>query len=148
MSAEAMAPVVEIARHFNAPPQEVWEAWTDPDQLDRWWWPERFHTEYVLDVREGGSYRFRTVDVPGVGVLDVSGHYLLVDSPRALEYTWRWEGQADPDTRVKVEFVGAGGDTEVRLQHGVFADTRERDNHVIGWNDCLDRLSSLLDSSR
>jgi uncharacterized protein YndB with AHSA1/START domain len=147
MKANVSVLTVEITRRFNAPPHAVWRAWTDPELLGRWWWPERFHTEYALDVREGGSFQYRTADVPGMGVLDVSGTYRAVDPPRALEYTWRWEGQTEPDTFVRLGFVDAAGNTELRLRHGGFADPQERDNHIIGWTDCLDRLAALLNAS-
>jgi uncharacterized protein YndB with AHSA1/START domain len=60
----------------------------------------------------------------------------------SLVYTWQWEGQGEAPRRVTVEIVECDDHTEVRLIHGGFATEEERDNHVVGWNDCLDRLEA------
>ena len=50
-----------ITRTFNAPAHIVFEAWTRPELLKRWWTPKSFGITFVsceLDARTGGSYRF------------------------------------------------------------------------------------------
>lgn len=134
---------LEMTRMLDSPRETVWEAWTDPAVLARWWWPARFQTVYEVDLRVGGDFSFRTADLPDLGVLAVSGTYIEVRRPERLVYTWRWEGQAEPPTKVTVEFVERGQGTEVRITHAGFASEGERNNHLQGWNDCLDRLQSL-----
>lgn len=131
---------LEIVRLLDAPPERVWQAWTAPEALARWWWPERFRTTYEVDLRVGGAYRFRTADLSDLGVLGISGTFLEIEPPRRLVYTWRWEHDAGQQTEVTVEFLDRGGSTELRVTHRGFADEQDRENHVRGWNDCLDRL--------
>src|SRR5258706_14339344 len=55
-----------MTRTFNAPARIVFEAWTKPELLKRWWAPKSFGVSLLsceADVRVGGSYRF----VFGVG---------------------------------------------------------------------------------
>lgn len=131
-----------IVRRIDAPREIVWSAWTSPERLTRWWWPERFHTDYTVDPRVGGDYRFRTGEVPGMGVLNLTGRFEAVQPPELLRYTWRWEPSDEHQSRVSVEFLDRAGHTELRIRHAGFSTSEERENHVTGWNDCLDRLES------
>src|ERR1700739_4455453 len=50
-----------VTRIFNAPPRLVFEAWTKPELLMRWWAPKSIGISFVsceADVRTGGTYRF------------------------------------------------------------------------------------------
>lgn len=136
--------IITVTREFDARRDEVWEAWTDPGVLSRWWWPPRFQTTYRVDLRLGGEYRFRSADIPGMGVLSVSGTYLEIYPPQQLVYTWEWDGQDLPPNRVTVDFLDHGGHTAVRITQQGLETVEERENHVIGWRDCLDRLDAVL----
>ncbi len=135
-----------IVRSVDAPREIVWSAWTGPEELAGWWWPERFHTTYQVDLREGGAYRFRTIDVAGMGVLAVTGQFETFEPPEFLVYTWRWEGSDDLESRVTVEFRDLAGRTELHIRHEGLPTAEERVNHAKGWNDCLDRLEGYSHS--
>jgi uncharacterized protein YndB with AHSA1/START domain len=50
-----------VTRTFNGPAHIVFEAWTRPELLERWWAPKSFGISFVsceADVRTGGTYRF------------------------------------------------------------------------------------------
>jgi uncharacterized protein YndB with AHSA1/START domain len=48
-----------IERIFQAPRAKVWKAWTDPEQMKRWWGPKDFTAPFVeLDLRVGGKYLY------------------------------------------------------------------------------------------
>ena len=50
-----------VRRTFNAPARLVFEAWTKPELLKRWWAPKSFGVSFLsceADVRPGGTYRF------------------------------------------------------------------------------------------
>jgi len=50
-----------ITRTFNAPAHIVFEAWTKPELIKRWWTPKSFEITFVsceADARTGGMYRF------------------------------------------------------------------------------------------
>ncbi|HLJ67138.1 MAG TPA: SRPBCC domain-containing protein [Chloroflexota bacterium] len=134
---------VDLSRSFPAPRECLWTFWTEPQELGRWWWPARFRTTYTVDLREDGEYCFQTEPVPDLGVLCLSGVYLEVAPPERLRYTWQWAGET-AGTVVCVGFDGGAASTGVRVQHSGFASEGERDNHIIGWTDCLNRLEALL----
>jgi uncharacterized protein YndB with AHSA1/START domain len=50
-----------ITRTFNGPAHIVFEAWTKPELLKRWWTPKSFGISFIsceVDARTGGTYRF------------------------------------------------------------------------------------------
>ena len=47
--------VVEFKRTYDAPAGQVWQAWTDPEQLKQWWGPDNVTiTECEIDLKVGG----------------------------------------------------------------------------------------------
>ena len=57
-SVKAGAQEFVITRAFAAPPERLFETWTDPKRLAQWWGPHNFTTPVCqMDVRPGGAYR-------------------------------------------------------------------------------------------
>jgi uncharacterized protein YndB with AHSA1/START domain len=73
----------------------------------------------------------------------VSGEFVSVEPPARLVQTWRWDGE-DEETLVTVTFETAEQGTALTIVHERFADDTTRDEHLQGWNDCLDRLTPYL----
>lgn len=139
---------IELKRHIHATPEQVWTAWTQADELARWWWPASFNTNYHVDAQEGGSFRFVATNVPGRGTLGLAGTFLEVQPPSHLVYTWSWEHELGQETRVEVKFVDADADTEIHLRHSGFPNETDAQIHVTGWTDCLNRLVALLGAGK
>jgi uncharacterized protein YndB with AHSA1/START domain len=134
---------LRIARVLPAPAATVFEAWTSPAPLTAWWWPPRFKTAVEIQLQVGGVYRIRSRGLGAENEIEVFGEYRSVDPPERLEYTWRWAGEQH-ETTVEAVFAERSDRTELRLTHAGFTSEQERDNHVQGWNDCLDRLVDYL----
>jgi uncharacterized protein YndB with AHSA1/START domain len=104
-----------IRRTFDAPRERVWEAWTDPAQVDQWWGPDGFATETeVMDVRSGGIWEFEMVG-PGGETFPNRVVYDEVEEPSRLAY-----GHGSPDDpeqfHVTVTFEGTDdGGTELTM---------------------------------
>ncbi|HEY5550031.1 MAG TPA: SRPBCC domain-containing protein [Candidatus Saccharimonadales bacterium] len=48
---------IVIERVFDAPLEKVWQAWTDPEMIKKWWGPEGFTAPSIkVDLRIGGKY--------------------------------------------------------------------------------------------
>ena len=51
--------VLNIERTFNAPRALLWQAWTNPEIIRRWWGPRSFTAPYIkIDPRVGGTYLY------------------------------------------------------------------------------------------
>jgi uncharacterized protein YndB with AHSA1/START domain len=56
---------ITITRVFNAPRERVWKAWTEPDEIARWWGKRGWSTppeSVTLDVRPGGVFRLNSIN--------------------------------------------------------------------------------------
>ncbi len=138
---------LEVKRLIKAPPEKVFEAWINPDQLMKWFCPETCQIlSAKTDPKVGGEYRFR-VRSEKFGEMVVCGSYREVKKPSRLAFTWGWEDpdENDVETFVTVNFAEVEGGTEVRLRHEGFATQESRENHNHGWDGCLGKLEKLLE---
>lgn len=133
--------VFDVERWLPVPPEQVFRAWTDPEEMRGWFAPDpSMSVEADVDLRVGGRYRLR------MGTHIVSGTYVAVERPRRLVFSWRWEGDEDVgEMLVTVEMeAGTDGGTALRLRHERLPDEDQRDNHAQGWHACLARLEEHL----
>ncbi|TBT83367.1 SRPBCC domain-containing protein [Propioniciclava sinopodophylli] len=135
-----MTTTIRIERSFDCRPGRVWDAWTKPDLLDRWFCPNPdLRVSSHADAREGGAYR---VNMGGEYI--VSGSYQRLEEPAVLECTWQWEHET-LTTLLRVEFAQRGsGGTDLVLVHSDFTDAADAEATREGWELSLDRLAQLL----
>ncbi len=58
---------IRITRVYDAPLQTVWDAWTEPDQIAKWWGPRGFTlTTHSKDLRPGGIWHYTMHGPDGV----------------------------------------------------------------------------------
>jgi uncharacterized protein YndB with AHSA1/START domain len=105
---------IRIERIFDAPRAHVFSVWTDPKLIPEWWGDGTVVEE--MDVRAGGTYRFRTAH----GV--VEGEFREVDAPERLVQTFMNHLQT-------LEFEDLGERTKL-TQTMRFATTEERDTSM------------------
>lgn len=148
MSAEttpASSISLRLERAFDATPEEVFDAWTDPEVLRRWWVVDAAWRTPVaeVDLRPGGRYRLSMEDPASGSVHTVGGEYLEVKRPERLVYTWQWEvpaGEVSHVSTVTVGFIGDGERTTLVLEHTGLESPESRDRHRHGWEACLESL--------
>ncbi|HEY3799883.1 MAG TPA: SRPBCC family protein [Caulobacteraceae bacterium] len=105
-----------VTRLFDAPPRLVFEAWTKPELLLRWWAPRALGISFVsceIDPRTGGSYRFvfRHPDAPQP--MAFFGRYLEVVPPSRMVWTNEEAGETAQVTTLT--FEARGGQTLLTL---------------------------------
>jgi uncharacterized protein YndB with AHSA1/START domain len=138
---------LQLQHRFAAPRDQVFEAWTNPDVLKRWWRAsDTWGTPLAeIDAREGGSYRLSMRTEEGE-VHTVFGEYREVSPPERLAFTWRWEEGPGPvmagseNTLVVVEFREDGDGTLVELTHSGFSGEEIKGMHEHGWQGVLASL--------
>lgn len=104
-----------ITRTFNGPAQLVFEAWTKPELLMRWWAPKSFGITFLsceADVRTGGSYRFVFGHPASDQPMAFFGRYIEVTPPTRIVWT-NEEGEEGSVTTVT--FTERDGKTHLVL---------------------------------
>jgi uncharacterized protein YndB with AHSA1/START domain len=137
-------PSLTLKRRFKASPERVFAAWTQPDQISRWFGPAGVHvTSAEFDARVGGSFRISALSPEGEKH-QVGGVIREVVPNRKLVYTWAWHTTPERESLVTVEFKPDGEGTILTLTHEQFFDEPARDRHQFGWNGALDKLEALF----
>jgi uncharacterized protein YndB with AHSA1/START domain len=140
---------LRLERTFEAAPEEVFDAWTNPEVLRRWWAAgEAWRTPAAeVDLRVGGRYRLSMEDPDSGAVHTVGGEYREIDRPGRLVYSWSWEqggGQSGHESLVTVEFRADGERTTVVIEHTGLESAESRDRHAHGWGACLENLDQRV----
>ena len=135
---------LELRRTLDAPPREVFEAWTRPETIRQWFAPGPMTVPLVeVDLRPGGRYRIAMREPDGTQYV-ATGTYEEVVPDERLVFTWTWEGGDGEQTLVTVSLAERDGKTELLLVHERFATAASRSRHLDGWNGCLDKLAQRL----
>jgi uncharacterized protein YndB with AHSA1/START domain len=138
---------LRLERTYEASAEEVFDAWTSPEVLRRWWFVEQSQRTPVADVdlRVGGGYRLTMEDADSGARHTVVGEYEEIRRPELLVYSWRWEldtGGTGHESRVSVRFIPDGERTTVVLVHSGLEDAGSAERHSVGWSACLEHLAS------
>ena len=136
-----------LRRTYAASRERVFRAWTDPEEIKRWWGPPGTATpDAEVDLKPGGKYRFTMRSLPDGEPYFLVGTYREVIPPERLVYTWTWEGTSMEvkDSLVTVQFHDRGGSTEVVVTHELLPSDAARERHTKGWTGCFDRLQAFL----
>ncbi|MGH6923997.1 MAG: SRPBCC family protein [Propylenella sp.] len=139
-------PRISLSRIIRAPRQFVFDAWTTPALLMKWWGPEGVEcTAAEVDLREGGEYRIANRHSDG-NVTWISGVFERVSPPEKLVYSWNIGMPGADGSRVTVEFRAHAEGTELILIHERLA-AEAREMHLAGWTGCLDGLAAMVATS-
>jgi len=137
-----------ITREFDAPADLVFEAWTTPDLVKRWWAGERGEvTEAQIDLQIGGRWRWVMTANGGFEVA-FSGQYLEIDRPHRLVRTEVFELIPDAEAVSTTTFDEANGVTTLRIL-GRYPSKEHRDAALAsgmegGLQTSLDELEELV----
>ncbi len=133
-----------VRKTIQATPERLFRAWTEPEQLRRWWGPEgAICVDPEVDLQVGGHYRIGN-QFPDGKILWIIGEFEVIEPLRRLTYTWLLEGISEAPERVTVHFEARGDATEVIITHERIQSKTLRDQHDSGWRACLNGLTKYL----
>ena len=96
---------IAITRIYDAPVKLVWEAWTDPQHVARWWGPRGFTlTTHSKDLRPGGRWVYTMHGPDGVDYPNIA-RYHEVEPYKRLVYDHGATEDRPPLFRVTVSFT-------------------------------------------
>jgi uncharacterized protein YndB with AHSA1/START domain len=141
---------IVVTRVFKAPRAVVFNFWTDPEQLAKWWGPVGYHNpreDVAMDRHVGGRFQLRMVETATGAEVWVRGEIAELVEPEVLAIDMdvpRPIGLPPMKTRVRVEFHDLGDTTRVTLRQGPFLTTEQREQTATGWDQSFDTIDQLL----
>ena len=146
--ADPNVPLIRITREFEAPPDKVFRAHTDPDLFVQWTGPNKYQVRIDhFDCRTGGSYRYAVFsDEFEAGF---HGCFHEVRPSEVIVQTFTYDGEPDGVALERLIFEDLG-DGRTRLTATSLVDTFEgRDAFLasgmeVGVREGYERLDSIL----
>jgi uncharacterized protein YndB with AHSA1/START domain len=139
--------VVRIERTFEARAEDVFDAWTSPEVMRRWFHCARdWETpEAEVDLRVGGKVRV-VMRKPDGSEAVARGEYTLIDRPHRLAMTWIFDDSPANEQLIELSFSESGGTTTVVMVNSGISTAGRRKDQDWGWRGCLDQLERALDT--
>jgi uncharacterized protein YndB with AHSA1/START domain len=145
-----------LERSIKASPERVFDAFTDPDQLKQWWWPNGFSCPAAeVDLRVGGTYRIAMEYpefIPAEAQFShyLGGEYFEIDRPHRLVMSGRAVNDEQGEifaTLIELTFEGRDGGTALTMRQSYFEPMPPAEamgGAEQGWSEQLDKLERLL----
>jgi uncharacterized protein YndB with AHSA1/START domain len=138
-----------VTRAVNGPARLVFEAWTRPELLKRWWAPRSFGVSFLsceTDVRAGGTYRFVFGHPSSTQPMEFFGRYLEVTPYSRL--VWTNDEGAEGGSVTTVTFEERGAETLVvmrdRYPSKEALDAAIASGSTGGFSETFEQLDELL----
>ena len=141
-----MSNTIRLHRVFNAPPERVFRAFTDPDALVKWMAPHGFtaHVEHS-DVRTGGSYRMSFTNFSTGTRHSFHGNYRQVVQNQLLRYTDQFDmPELAGEIEVTIELKEVSVGTALKITQAGLPSVIPPDACYLGWQESLQLLSLLV----
>jgi uncharacterized protein YndB with AHSA1/START domain len=132
-----------VTRTFDGPARLVFEAWTRPELLKRWWAPKSTGVSLIsceVDVRAGGSYRFE-FGHQGSKLMAFFGRYIEVTPYSRLVWT---NEESDEGAVTTVTFEEKGGQT-LLVMHELYPSKEALDAAIAGMEGGMPETFAQLD---
>ena len=130
-----------VTKVIKATPEEVFEAFTNPEIMRKWFYGEEGWTVDVSNTLEiGGKYILNMIKPDGKECKH-TGEYKVIAPPAKLVFTWN--SDFAQDTVVTVHFRRIADGTEITLEHEFLPTDEAREDHRRGWTICLWNLARL-----
>jgi uncharacterized protein YndB with AHSA1/START domain len=139
---------VRVVHVFDAPCDAVFNAWTDPDQVARWWGPDGFEIPretVTIEPEPGGRFQLTMVELAGEGrhpfraeIVEISEPELIVLKAEPIPEA----GISEP-TLTRITFEAVGERTRMTVVDGPYTDEMQ-ENAEAGWLGIIANLDALL----
>ncbi|TML96635.1 MAG: SRPBCC domain-containing protein [Actinobacteria bacterium] len=139
---------ITITRLFDAPREQVWREWTEPERFADWFGGSESEVPLAsvsMDVRPGGSWRLTMFAEPGRREIKWKGEYREVVAPERLVFTVSDQPGEDAYELVTVVLTDLGGGrTEMRFEQRGTLPPEVYERAGQGWSGFFDRIAERL----
>jgi len=138
---------LRLTRIYDRPPSALFKAWTEPQQIKRWWGPRGYTTlSCEMDLRPGGKWHVCSRSPDGTEYAE-HGVFREIVEPLRLVFTHAWEkpqGIPEHETLITVTFEEHQGRTMMTVAQGTLNTVESRDSHGEGWSSAFELLEELF----
>ena len=141
--------MLRLERTFAASAEDVFDAWTSPEVMRRWFHcaPDWETPRAEVDLRVSGRVRV-VMRKPDGSEVEARGEYTSIERPNRLEMTWRFSDDSWNEQLIELTFSESEGQTKVVLVNSGISGVERRDAQEWGWNGCLVQLVRALAEGR
>ncbi len=139
---------IRVTRLFAAPIETVFNCFSDPPNMSKWWGPNGFSTTtYSMDFREGGSWHYTMHGPDGTDYPNFV-RYTSIQPNHLIAYDHGTSPDSPPLFKQEISFAEEQGKTRVSFQLTI-TDPAKRDGFIAfgavegGWQN-LERLGAYL----
>lgn len=137
-------PSLVIDQIFNAQPEFLYDAWTQSQTLDQWFFPKQSWSCYsLIDLRVAGNIHVELTNTDGL-VHTFKGRYLQLVPPEIIAFSWT--SLVVESSVVRIQLVPELDQTRLTLSHDGLGDSDAIQHHIRGWAGCLDQLEIYCDT--
>lgn len=148
-----------ITRIFDAPVQQVWRAWTEPELMKLWWGPKSYSCPVAkIDLRVGGRSLACMRSADGKDIWSTGTYREIVPLKKIVTTDsfadasgnvipashYGMSGDFPLELLITVTFKEAGGRTKMVLNHEGMPSREHAADAEIGWNESFDKLAESL----
>ena len=140
----------DLERTYSAPPERVWAAWTQADQLQRWACPdpEWRVSSCEVDAREGGGYRLRFGPRPAGDEYRETATFSAFEPVERLVLEIITAGEdMDESSRCTMRLTPVEGGTRLDLTVEGLSGVLTVEHMRVGWTWCLEGIAEQLDAA-
>lgn len=139
---------ITIITIINAPIENVWKAWTNPDLIFNWFGsdPNGKVLKAKLDVRPGGSFEITFTDEDQT-LHTCSGAYVDVQEYSKLTFTWTWKSEPGVESFVTLSLAAENNLTRMQFEHAQLGNASKHD-YLNGWQSTFLKLERMLDKRK
>jgi uncharacterized protein YndB with AHSA1/START domain len=131
-----------LEREFTAPLARVWEVWTQPEHLARWWGPRGFSTKnWQVELRAGGRFSYVMVAPDGTEYPFDGTHVEVVPRERLVS---RGVIHGGVEVTTTIAFAVRGDTTRVSVRQTFSKETSATQGSRMGWTQQFERLAAYL----
>ena len=138
---------LKLVRIFGAHPNTLFDAWTDPKAMKKWFAPRNMEVgEMALEAKVGGKFRVCMVNSKKEEYC-ASGEIKKLEAPFLLALSFAWEnndGENGNETGISVSLEEFHGMTIMNFEQKGFASVESRDSHEEGWCTCFEKLAEFI----
>lgn len=144
MDKEISKDSVFIESTMHASVEKVWEAWTEPGVIMKWFGsdPNGEVLSAKLDVQLGGSFEVTFRDSSQTEHT-CSGIYKEIENLRKLTFTWQWRSEPGVESFIVLLLTENGKSTKMQFEHRDFGSGSKHD-YIKGWQSTFLKLERLL----